>query len=162
MDGFFFWSWFGALIFEGVCYLQLPPAGIDAFMKYLKIEEVTECLLNLSVYLYFSMFYVNCDGRRRKKHVLQHMEKSCMHLTPERSIGLSVFGSSVEPATFAWLEQQKTLISRITVHLCYSLPKLKITLAAPLYWLLISKLFQKYKQDLSIKGKIEQVLEKIF
>lgn len=90
------------------------------------------------------------------------MEKSCMHLTPERSIGLSVFGSSVELATFAWLEQQKTLISRIAVHLCYSLPKLKITLAAPLYWLLISKLFQKYKQDLSIKGKIEQVLEKNF
>lgn len=104
---FVFLSWFGALIFEGVCYLQLPPAGIDAFMKYLKIEEVTECLLDLSVCLYFSMFYVKCGGRRRRKRpVLWHMEKSCMHLTPERSIGLAVFGSSLEPAAFAWLEQQ--------------------------------------------------------
>jgi len=49
-------------------------------MKYLKIMEAIECLPDLCMCLYFGMFYVNCDGRRRKRHVLQHIEKSSTHL----------------------------------------------------------------------------------
>lgn len=123
-------------------------------MKYLKIEEVTECLLDLSVCLYFSMFYVKCGGRRRRKRpVLWHMEKSCIQLTPERSIGLAVFGSSLgNLQPLPGLNNSKPLLAE-SLYISVAPYLNLVTLAVPLYWLLIESFFRSISKTLALKEK---------